>query len=201
MSLTEGRCAALVLCGALKEKCGSSNEDWERLVKQFPADLLVFSSVFGAELVAEGDEIVRRMLGSIDVLCTDVDGLLALFDNEGETIARATAASDGEDDRSATVVELLQRMVCTFKMIYILSDEDCLRLSRNDVELVSQDVHFVLAVSSKRAFYVLAHRRIWKVSLGCEPDEQVDCTMLHDEIAAVRFQLLGSLFSLEQFEV
>ena len=113
-SIAGGRCAALVFCGALSA-CSDCSEEWGCLTQQIPADLLVFSNVFGAELVAEGVEIVRGLLGSIDVLWTDVDGVLALFDEYGEAIAqteRAATLDGGEEDRSADVVDLLQRMVC-----------------------------------------------------------------------------------------
>lgn len=48
---------------------------------------------------------------------------------------------------------------------------------------MSQDVHeqFVIAVCSARAVFVLAHRRIWRLSLG----EMMDFSTLHDRIAAV----------------
>ena len=45
---------------------------------------------------------------------------------------------------------------------------------------------FVLAVCTVRAVFVLAHRRIWKLLLEPGLCEMVDCTVLHDEIAAVR---------------
>jgi hypothetical protein len=47
---------------------------------------------------------------------------------------------------------------------------------------------FLLAVYTTGAVFVLAHRRIWKLSLepGLGDGETMDSAVLHDEIAAVR---------------
>ena len=110
-SVTDGRCAALVLCGTL-DRCGGASEDWGRLAKQLPADLLVFSNVvaadFGADAAYETGHVIQQLLGSMDVLWADFGGLLALFD-EQET-ATVTIGSR-KLDRNAVIIDLLQRMV------------------------------------------------------------------------------------------
>lgn len=110
-SVTDGRCAALALCGTLDE-CGGGPADWAQLAKQFPADLLVFSNVVAADFVADAAHrtrhIIQCLLGSVDVLWADFGGLLALFD---ET---ATANVGSQNlDRNAVITDLLQRMVCS----------------------------------------------------------------------------------------
>ena len=101
-AVADGRCAALALCGALS----GTAESWVRMTSQLPADVLLLHSVLGREMglgpepvsepEAEGESqyedsdegglaIVAGLLGEVDVLWTDVAGLVALFDNELST--------------------------------------------------------------------------------------------------------------------
>jgi hypothetical protein len=92
------------------------------MAKALPPDLLLFSSVLGAELnreagaaATEGAEeeeeeeggVVQRLVSAVDVLWTDVAGLLALFE-EQEGVA-PPAAGDLEAVH-VTVCGLLQRL-------------------------------------------------------------------------------------------
>lgn len=117
-SVGDGRCAALALCGTLDE-CGGSAEDWALLAKELPADLLLFSNTvatdFTAVAVQETGRIIQRLIGSVDILWTDVVGLFQLFNEDGEEAAQIAAAvatqSGDKTDENAMVIDLLQCMV------------------------------------------------------------------------------------------
>ena len=116
-SAGDGRCAALVLCGTLDD-CGGSAEDWALLAKQCPADLLLFSNTIASDFTAvageERGQIIQRLIGSLDVLWTDVVGLFQLFDADGDGPSQIQVAqSDGKMDGNAIVIDLLQCMVRT----------------------------------------------------------------------------------------
>ena len=116
-SAGDGRCAALVLCGTLDE-CGGSAEDWALLAKRLPADLLLFSNTIASDFTAvaaeESGHIIQRLIGSMDVLWTDVVGLFQLFDADGDGPSQIQAEqSGGKMDGNAIVIDLLQCMVRT----------------------------------------------------------------------------------------
>ena len=100
-AVADGRCAALVLCGALS----GTADGWVSMAGALPADVLLLHSVLGWEMdlgpnagsepepeaedesqYLDSDEgglaIVEGLLGAVDVLWTDVAGLVALFDDE-----------------------------------------------------------------------------------------------------------------------